>query len=180
MALGEVRRQIKSKELTIVGTIVILLWLSSIPYLFAFPFGQHEGLKRLAKQLAESPEAIKELAGIGGKSERQLDRDLQLLFIVQLIKDALTVLIGIGAGVLIIKRKRVGRYLAVGMCVLVLGYRIYSEIRHFHSLRALSYKYFLLFEGWPVMLIRDCTLVALTLVILLYLIRPSVGKEFNT
>jgi hypothetical protein len=179
MQLREVRRQIRSKELTIVGTVIILLWLSYIPYLFAFPFGQQEGLKRLAKHLAESPEAVKELVGIGGKTERHLARELQLLVVVQLIKDALVVLIGIGAGILIIKRKRVGRHIALGMCVFVLGYRIYPEIRYFHSLRALSYKYFLLFQGWPGMLIRDCALVALTLVILVYLVRPSVGKKFT-
>jgi hypothetical protein len=179
MQLGDVRRQIKSKESTIVGTIITLLWLSYLPYLFSTPFGQHEGLKRLAKQVAESPEAIKEPAGIGGKSERQLYRELQLLFLVQLVRDVLTILVGIGAGILIIKRKRIGRYIALGMCAYLLGYRVYSEMQHFHSLRTLFYPRIFVFEHWPVMVIHECTLVSLSLLIFVYLIRPSVGKEFN-
>jgi hypothetical protein len=162
-----------------VGTILVLLWLSYIPYLFTFPFGQHEGLKKLAKQVAESPEVIKELAGIGGKSESQLYRKLQLLFLVQLVRDVFTILLGIGAGVLIVKRKRLGRYIAMGMCAYLLGYRVYFEVLHFHSLKATFYSRILVFEHWPVMVIHECTLVSLSLLILVYLIRPSVAREFR-
>lgn len=93
------------KIISIIGIVWLLLWLSHIPHLvYYYPFQELKGVKLLVEEVANSP--IKELA-VGNKSQKEVEdsltRELQIVW----VKSLSTVLVGLVAALLILKRKKV-------------------------------------------------------------------------
>ena len=51
----------------------MLLWLSKVLYLFPLPFQSQQGIKALSQEVADAPEFIKEQAGVGGKTQTEIE-----------------------------------------------------------------------------------------------------------
>jgi hypothetical protein len=170
-----------SKLITFWGIIFILLWLSNVPYLFPLPFQPHQGVKDLSREVADAPEFIKEQAGVGGKTQTEIEtivtRDLRILW----IKSLVFIIIGIFSGILILQKKNLGRFLALGLSVYLVGIRFYhifsSEYWHYRF----SIKYFTIrFHFFPARtVLEEITFLILLCTIGLLLI-PSIGREFRS
>ncbi len=184
-ASGKNKKKGKTKKpfdkIAFIGIITLLLWISYLPYLYPTPFQPHEGLKRFAKEAAEIPEWLKEEGGFGGYNqsdiEAALKRDLVKVWFISLI----TCTVGIAAGILILKRKNSGRILAIGMAAIPLLIRAYSIIKSSRPLEHLQALYFLFLKKHPVMVIHnDIIAVIIFIGTIIYLLRPSIAKEFKT
>jgi hypothetical protein len=168
-----------NKLITFLGIIFILLWLSNIPYLFPLPFQPHQGVKDLAKEVADAPEFIKEEGGIAGKTQIEIEaivtRGLRIIW----LKSLLFTIVGIFSGILIIQKKNLGRFLALGLCLYLVVIRFY----HFFKLwpDSLSIKYFTIrFKHFPIRAIHEDITYLILLVVIALLLMPSIAGRFKS
>ena len=112
-----------NKTIKLLGIIFISLWVSNIPYLFPLPFQPHQGIKDFSKEVADIPDFIKEEAGIGSKTQIEIEaivtRELRNIW----FKSFVCIIIGIFSGILIIQKKNLGRFLALGLSLYIVGIR---------------------------------------------------------
>lgn len=167
------------KLITFLGIIFILLWLSNVPYLFSLPFQPHQRIKDLSKEVADAPEFIKEQAGIGGKTQTEIEtivtRDLRILW----IKSLVFIVIGIFSGILIVQKKHVGRFLALGLSLYLVAMRFYHFFGSEHWRDKFSIKYFTVrFKYFPVRTVHEEITLLILLGVIVLLLIPSVAGKF--
>jgi hypothetical protein len=169
------------KLITLLGIIFISLWLSNVPYLFPVPFQPHQGIKDLSKEVADAPEFIKEQAGVGGKTQTEIEtivmRDLRILW----IKSLVFIIIGIFSGILIVQKKNLGRFLALGLSLYLVGIRFYHFFSSEYWREKFSIKYFTVrFHFFPVRTVHEEVTFLILLGVIALLLMPSIARGFKT
>jgi hypothetical protein len=167
-----------SKLITLLGAIFILLWLSNIPYLFPLPFQPHQGIKEWSKDLTEMPDFLKEEAGISGKTQAEIERFVARGFQILWIKSLIFTIIGIFSGILIVLKRNLGRFLALGLSLYIVVIRFY----HFSKLwpDSLSIRYFTIrFKHFPIRAIHEDITYLILLVVIALLLMPSIARRFK-
>ena len=166
--------------ITILGALFILLWISHIPYLIEIPLSSTPGIQSLSRESTESSEWIKDQVGVVGKNQKEIKSDLIKSFRVSFIVGLIFNLLGIVAGFLVLKKSKVGFYLALGLSIYVLGRRCASLILSENIIQRMYAKYTILFPEMPLRIIHnDIITEIILLVTIFYLLRPSVYKQFN-
>ena len=168
------------KTTTLLGIVFLLLWLSNIPYFFSHPFQPHQGIKDLSGELANAPEFIKEDAGIGGQKQIDIERILTKQIRLAWLKSLFFNLIGIFSGILIIRKKNLGRILALGLSVFLVGMRLYHSFQSAHWRDSLSIRYFKIrFEYFPVRTVHEEITFLILLSTIVLLLTPSIAATFK-
>jgi len=134
-----------NKLITFLGIMFILLWLSNIPYLFPLPFQPHQGIREFSKELADMPGFLKEEAGISGKTQTEIETIVARKFRILWIKSLVFTIIGIFSGILIVLKKNVGHFLALGLSLYLVGMRFYHFFGSEHWRERITFEYFLKF-----------------------------------
>ena len=154
----------------LIGSLILVLWISHIPYLFEFPLRLTPGMQRLSNEGVETPDLIK---------------DLLTTFRIAFAKRLFLCLLGIISGVLILKRKRVGRYLAIGISAYMLASKAYFFLSHGNPFQKLYWwklywTYEEIFPKYPFRIIHMDILTGLILFIaLVCLLHPKISNQFR-
>ena len=111
-----------NRALTIFGIGIIVLWLSYVIYFP--PFVAWPDAKGLAKEVWES-KLSQEMYQSQNDIENRFNRSLYVAY----SKAYLMTLLGVAAGVLILARRKAGRYLALLLAILMIGSRIFAAVR---------------------------------------------------
>jgi hypothetical protein len=151
-----------------------------VPYLFPLSFQPHQGIKDLSKEVVGAQEFIKEQAGIGGKTQTEIEtivtRDLLILW----IKSLVFVIIGIFSGTLIVQKKNLGRFLALGPSIYLVGIRFYQIFSSEHWRERFSIKYFnTRFHFFPARTVHEVITLLILLGVIVLLLTPCVAREFS-
>lgn len=169
-----------NRTITLLGIVFILLWISQIPYLFPLPFKPHQGTKDFSKELAEAPEFIKEGAGIARNNQTEIETIVTRMVQVLWFKSLFFVVVGIGSGILIIKKKWLGYFLALGLSLYLVGMRLYYIFSSDYWRDILSIKYFTIrFENFPVKTIHEEITFLTLLVIIVLLLKLAIAKSIS-
>ena len=162
------------------GTLFILLWLSNTPYLFSLPFQSHQGIKVFSKELAEMPDFLKEEAGIGGKTQAEIEASVARKFQILWIKSLVFTIIGIFSGVLIVLKRNLGRFLALGLSLYLVGIRFYHFFGSEHWHDRFSIKYFTIrFHFFPARTVHEEITYGILICAIGLLLIPSIAKRFK-
>ena len=169
----------KRDSVFLTGIALLVLWISHVPYLFEIPLYSTPGIQWLSQEVSDSPAWLKDEAGLTGKSQSNIQSDLVASCRIAFAKSLLLCLLGILSGVLVLKRHRLGRFLAIGLSIYVLLSRIvYVAFREhpFHWFRT----YTVFFSRYPFRVIHlDIVTCLVLLLALVHLLRPSIAKQFE-
>jgi hypothetical protein len=164
----------------LMGVILLVLWVSHLPYLLEIPLVSTSGIQKLSRDVSEFPEWLKDEAELSGKSQSDIETGLITSCRIAFAKSLLLYLLGILSGVLVLKRHRSGRFLAIGLSIYVLLLRIVSVAFRGHSFHRLYRLYTFMFSRCPFRVIHlDIVTSLVLLVALVHLLRPSIAKQFE-
>lgn len=162
-----------------VGVIFLALWISYIPYLLEFPLQSTGWIKDLAEETYEIPELMKDQVEIGEKNQMDIEDDLLKSSRAVFFKSLIMIVFGIVSAILILKRKYLGRLIALGLSAVVLGIKGYPFFSNEDPLQLISWHFTVFLSEYPFRVIHLDIITGLVLLITLgYLLRPSVGKRF--
>ena len=162
------------------GIALLILWISYVPYLLEIPLYSTPGIQWLSQYVAGSPAWIKDPAGLTGKSQSNIQSDLVASFRIAFAKSLLLCLLGILSGVLVLKRHRLGRFLAIGLSIYVLLQRIVPFAFREHPFHRLYQLYAFMLSRRPFRVIHlDIVTCLVLLFALVHLLRPSIAKQFK-
>ncbi len=177
--LSKINEMRKRNPLFVTGAVLIVLWLSHVPYLFKIPLYATPGIQRLSQEASGTPAWIKDEAGLAGNSQADIQSDLVKSLRITFAKSLLLCLLGILSGVLVLKRHRLGRFLAIGLSFYVLLPRAVHFASLEHPFHRLYQKYTFLFSRRPFLVIQSDITWLVLLVALVYLLRPSIARQFE-
>ncbi len=165
----------------LLGAITILLWASYIPYLFPTPFRPHAGVHHLAEEVSQYPEWQKEGTGVADASAAELEDKMMAELRRGWFQGLALTLLGVFAGISILRRKNYGRILAVAVASVSLTIRVIQIAKSYPRIGERLYAlYWLFLQEHPVRVIHnDILAVALFLVTIVWLTRPSVAEQFR-
>jgi hypothetical protein len=169
----------KHDSVFVTGIVLLVLWVSHIPYLFEIPLYATSGIQRLSQDVSDSPAWLKDEAGINGKSQSNIQSILVKSFRIEFAKSLLLCLLGILSGVLVLKRHILGYFLVIGLSVCVLLLRIVHVAFSVHPFHSLYFKYTVFFSRYPFRVIHSDITWLVLLVVLVHLLRPSITRKFN-
>jgi hypothetical protein len=113
-----------SRALKIFGIGTIALWLSYVIYLP--PFVAWPDVKGVAKEVWESRKLKQEAYQSQNDIENRFNKSLYIAY----SKVYLMTILGVGAGFLILAKRKTGRYLALLLAIIMIGSRIFAALRH--------------------------------------------------
>jgi len=170
----------KRDRLSLLGIVLIVLWISHLPYLGKIPLHADQNIQELSKNASELAENLKRELGFGGMTQSDIEKRAVQSFRILFIKTLLLYSAGILSGILILKKHRSGRFIAIGLFSYFLIFQIYDLLRHGRIWQRLYAKYTILFPAHPIRVIHTDILPAIIGVItIIYLTRPSVAKLFG-
>jgi len=162
------------KTIRMFGIYTVIFWLSYVIYLP--PFVQSPNIKGL---IDEGYEMYK--SDHPNASKQQLvETKLYLSFIFLYAKLAFFIVTGIISGLFIFGHKRIGRILALVLCIVMLGSRVLAFLMAYpniiHRLRVI---YVFLLSYTPLAVIhKDIVTPIFLLMSIVYLFKKSVAQEF--
>lgn len=160
----------------IVGTILTIMWISQVPYLFPHPFQENKGIRDLATEFMQSPDWIKQASSIKAKTADELEKSMLIELRIHWIKGALFIVIGVLSGWLLIRRRTGGYLLAFFFSLLIIGIRLARLLRHGKFTRTLEI-YKILLRRYPVRTIHDILLQLVLLGTVIFLIYIFVTRK---
>jgi hypothetical protein len=169
----------KCDSVFLTGIALLVLWISHVPYLFEIPLYATPGIQWLSQEASDFPAWLKDEAEITGKSQSDIQSDLVTSCRIEFAKSLLLYLLGILSGVLVLKRHRWGRFLAIGISIYVLLLRIVKDVFREHPFNWLYWKYSVFLSRYPLRAIYDIVTWLVLLVVLVHLLRPSIAKRFE-
>jgi len=170
----------KRDSVFLTGIALLVLWISHVPYLFEIPLYSTPGIQGLSQEASNLPAWLKDEAGLTGKSQSNIQSDLVASCRIAFAKSFLLCLLGILSGVLVLKRHRLGRFLAIGLSIYMLLLRIVNDAFREHPFHWLYWKYTVFFSRYPFRVIHlDIVTWLVLLVALVHLLRPSIAKRFE-
>lgn len=168
----------KRNSLSAMGIALLILWISHIPYLFEIPLYPTPGIQQLSQEVSDSPAWLKDEAGLTGKSQSDIQSNLVKSLRIEFAKSLLVCLLGILSGILVLKRHKLGYFLAIGLSFYVLLLKIVHITFRGHLFQWLYGKYTVLFFRCPFRIIHSDITWLVLLVVLVHLLRPSIKKQF--
>jgi len=170
----------KRDSVFLTGIALLVLHISHIPYLFEIPLYSTPGIQWLSEEVSDSPAWLKDEAGLTGKSQSDIQSDLVASSRITFAKSLLLCLLGILSGVLVLKRHKFGRFLAIGLSIYVLLLRIVNIAFSKQFFHLLYWKYTVFFSRHPFRVIHlDIVTWLVLMVALVHLLRPSIAKQFE-
>ena len=165
----------------IVGIILIIIWISQVPYLFPHPFQEHKGAKKLVAEFMQVPDWIKQESSIKAKTADELEKNLMTELRINWIKSAFFIVMGVLSGWWLIQRRKRGYLLAFFFSLLIIGMRFNQHLRFLRKGWFLEYHELMLRRA-PVSTIHDILmqLVLLGTVIFIIYIFMTRKPEQNT
>jgi hypothetical protein len=139
------------------------------------------GISSLAKEVSSMPQELKEITGHANKSQDDIETELLRSFRIAFIKYLIFIGVGIIAGLFLLMRRIVGKYLALAISFYALGRWLYSHLSSENIGERLYAKFTIFFQAYPLEVIHHdivANLIYLTAVI--FLLRPSASKEFTS
>ncbi len=170
------------KNETIISAIGIL-WLalsaSHIPHLiYYYPFHELKGVKSLAEEVASGPEFIKEAAGINDKTQKELEESVTRELCITWVKSLLLVLVGFLVGAFMLRKKKLGRTIALFLASGLLLLRIIYFLKHWDTQTSPRF-WTLFFEDYPVQAIQNIASIILLITAIFLLLRTSIVAQFR-
>lgn len=160
----------KSWIIKIVGIILVIMWVSRIPYLYPHPFQEHKGIRALAKDVVQGPDWIKQASPtIKDKTADELAKTMMIELRLVWIKSVLFIVMGLLSGWWLIQRRKKGYLLAFFSSLLFIGIRFTPLLRPGKFTQTLKTYKFLL-RRYPVRTIHDILMLLVLLGIVLLLI----------
>jgi len=170
----------KRDSVFLTGIALLVLWISHVPYLFEIPLYSTPGIQSLSQEVSDIPARLKDEATLTGKSQSNIESDLVASCRIAFAKSLLLCLLGILSGVLVLKRYRLGRFLAIGLSIYVLLQRIVPFAFREHPFHRLYHLYTFMFSRRPFRVIHlDIVTCLVLLFALVHLLRPSIAKQFE-
>ena len=168
------------KGIILLGCVTILLWGSYTPKLIPMPFSLQPSVKKIAKNLADASESVREKAGFSGKRQGEIERGLMKKVILIWLIKAVPILIGLLSGLFMIRRKNYGRIMAVFVAISWILLNAITYVKSGNIRDQLYTTYVALFREDPVFVIHNDILpLVIFLVTIFYLMRPSISREFK-
>lgn len=168
------------KGIVLLGVATMILWASYVPYLVPLPFSLQPSVKKIARNIAEASEAVREKAGFAGKSQAEIEKAMMRKVVLIWLVKAVPILIGILSGLFLIKRKNYGRIMALLVAASWIILDVLSYIRSGNIWERLYAVYFTSLKESPRFVIHNDILpFVVFLFTIFYLIRPSVAREFR-
>ena len=127
------------------------------------------------------PGFLKEEAGISGKTQTEIETIVVRKFRILWIKSLVFTIIGIFSSILILRKKNLGRFLALGLSLYLVVIRLYQffSLEHWHD--RLSIKYFTIrFKHFPIRAIHEDITYLILLVVIALLLIPSIARQFKS
>lgn len=163
----------KNKIITVFGFFWLILSISEIPvYLYPLPFQRHEGFKALAEEAAPAQEFLEEKPGLRKKTPQEIEQILIKETWKIWFKSLLTILAGIFAGSMLIRKKNLGRVVALSISCYVLILKIISVFTYGQARYSLKF-YSMFFSYFPVQTILGMITFWLALSTVVFFSMPS-------
>ena len=164
---------------TIFSSLFFLLFLSFIPGLTKVPLEVSPGISSLAKEVSSMLPELKEMTGYMNKSQDDIETELLRCYRIAFIKNSIFIAVGIIAGLFLLMRRIVGKYLALTISLYALGRWLYGHLLSGNVWERLDAKFTIFFQAYPLEVIhRDIVANLVYLTAVIFLLRPSVSKEF--
>ena len=170
----------KTKSYTIISTLFLLLFLSFTPPLLHYPNETLPGTNELLDNLYNNSDEMKELTGIKNKSKSDVKAELLRELRVNYIKHLLLTSWGLLGGILLLLKKRTGRYLVLALSIFMVGKWLYQNLLTENPWEHLYAKFTMFFKAYPTEVIHyDIVANIIYLAAIVFLLRPSASKEFK-
>ncbi len=168
------------KGIVLLGAVTMILWASYVPYLIPLPSSLQPVVKKIAKNISESPEAVREKAGFAGKSQSEIEKAMMRKVVLIWLVKATAILVGVLSGLFLIRRKNYGRIMALVVAASWIILNVVSYIRSGNIWGRLYAVYFTSLRESPRFVIHNDLLPSIVfLFTIFYLIRPSIAREFR-
>lgn len=159
-----------------VGIILIIMWVSQIPYLFPHPFQENKGIRDLATQFFQAPDWIKRESSVKAKTADELSKRMVTELRIVWIQSALFIVIGVLSGCLLIQRRKEGYLLAFFFSLFILGIRFVHFLQYRTVTFSIKYYEFLLHRA-PVRTIHDFLMLSVLLYIAIVIMYIFVTRK---
>lgn len=162
------------------GVVLLLLWVSHVPSLSEFPLRTTPGTQALSMEVAGAPEWIKGEVGLGGMGQGEIERSLLAASRRAFLGSLVLIVAGIVSAVLLLRRNRWGRFLAIGVALYVLLSRIAHHLSMGSPPSVQFAKFRMHLAAHPLRVIHgDILTLLVLLVVLAHLLRPGVARRFG-
>jgi len=168
------------KGIFLLGMVTMLLWISYIPHLIPLPFALQPSVQKIAKDLAEAPESMREKSGFKGKTQAEIEAVLmRRVMIIWLIK-AIPILIGLLSGFFLLRRKFYGLVMAIFVAISWIVLNAVTYVRAGDIWDRVYMTYVTMLQERPLYTFHNDILpVVIFSFTLFYLMRPSIAREFK-
>ena len=157
---------------TIISILFLLLFLSFTHPLVYFPHETLLGTDELIDNIYNNPDEINELIGINNKSKSDLKAELLLEMRVNYFKLLLFISCGILGGILLLFKKRIGRYIVLALSFYMVGKWLYLHFLRKNAGEYLHAKFTMFFPEYPLEVIHyDIAANIIYLVAIIFLLR---------
>ena len=168
------------KGIVLLGIATIILWVSYVPYLIPLPFSLQPSVKKIARNIAEAPEPVKDKAGFAGRSQAEIEKAMMRKVLLIWLVKAVPILIGVLSGLFLIRRKNYGRIMALLVAASWIILDVVSYIRSANVWERLYAVYVTSLKENPRFVIHNDFLPLIVfLFTIFYLMRPSIVREFK-
>ena len=162
------------------GLVLVLLWVWHLPYLSQFPLRSTAGTEMLSAEAAGARGWLKEDVGLEGMAQEEIQSGLVAAYRRAFMTSLLLIVAGVGSGVLVLRRSRWGRFLAIGVSLYVLLSRAPGLLAMGNPLGVQFAKFRMSLAPHPFRVIHGDILTLLILLLALAnLLRPSVARRFG-
>ncbi len=161
------------KMISIIGIAWLLLWISYIPVLVShYPFHELKGVKSLIEEVSKSPDFIKKESSLLNKNPKELEDSVMGEIRIVWIEGVLIVFSGIVIAVLLLKKKRSGRILALFLAAYLLLVKVFYFVKYWQYKASLEY-WKVSFQHFPTRTIQGIVATIIMIVTIALLLRPQ-------
>ncbi len=180
LSRGVTFKNMKNETIVLMlGILWLVLSSSYIPHLiYYYPFRELKGVRSLSEEVASAPDFIKEAAGVNDKTQKEIEESLTRALRIAWVESLLLVIIGLLAGVFLLKKKKSGRIIALFLAAGLLLLRLIYFLGHW-DIQSSAKFWTLFFRFFPLQAVQDITSIIVLIVTILVLFRPSIAAQFR-
>jgi len=165
------------KVISIIGFAWLFLWTSYVPQLIShYPFQEHKGVKSLIEEVIKAPDFIKKEAGLLNKTPAELESSIMRELRIGWLKSISLVILGLLTAILLLKKKKSGRILALALAGFLLLLKIIYFVKYWHY-NVLSEYWEVNFCNFPVQTIQS--IIAAIVMIATLILMPNFQRKPN-
>ena len=167
------------KIISIIGITWFLLWASYIPQLVVYyPFQELKGVKSLIDEVSHAPDFIKRESGLLDKDPKKLEESLMREIRYVWVKSVFIVFGGLFTAVLLLKKKRSGRILALTIAGVLSFSEIIIFFKYWHYTMSAEY-WEVKFKYFPMRTVQNIFAGIILMMTIILLFRPSLAAQFR-